>query len=81
MGILFLIAGRILEMKSLAETGSQLGMYTLSVMVGLIIHSLVILPLLFFMVTKKNPYNFIGGLLQALITALGTSSRFSSALG
>lgn len=80
MGILFLIAGRISETKNLAEMGAQLGMYTLSVMAGLIIHSLIVLPLLFFMVTKKNPYNFVGGLLQALITALGTSSRSSSAL-
>lgn len=68
-------------MKNLAETGSQLGVYTLSVIVGLIIHSLVVLPLLFFMATRKNPYNFIGGLLQALITALGTSSRSSQAVG
>lgn len=64
-------------MKNLAEMGSQLGMYTLSVIVGLIIHGLIVLPLLFFMVTKKNPYSFMGGLLQALITALGTSSRSS----
>lgn len=75
VGILFLIAGKIVEMKNLAEVGGQLGMYTVSVIVGLLIHGLFVLPLLYFMVTKRNPYSFIGGLLQALITALGTSSR------
>uniref|UniRef100_A0A8C7Y2W8 Amino acid transporter n=1 Tax=Oryzias sinensis TaxID=183150 RepID=A0A8C7Y2W8_9TELE len=74
VGIMFLIAGKIVEMKDLAEVGGQLGMYTVSVIVGLLIHGLFVLPLLFFLVTRKNPYSFIGGLLQALITALGTSS-------
>uniref|UniRef100_A0A3B5LST0 Amino acid transporter n=1 Tax=Xiphophorus couchianus TaxID=32473 RepID=A0A3B5LST0_9TELE len=74
VGIMFLIAGKIVEMKDLAEVGGQLGMYTVSVIVGLLIHGLFVLPLLYFLVTRRNPYSFIGGLLQALITALGTSS-------
>lgn len=74
VGIMFLIAGKIVEMKNLAEVGGQLGMYTVSVIVGLLIHGLFVLPLLYFLVTRRNPFSFIGGLLQALITALGTSS-------
>lgn len=76
IGILFLIAGKIIEMKDLAQIGGQLGMYTVCVIVGLLVHGLFILPLLFFLITWRNPYTFIGGLIQALVTALGTSSRW-----
>ncbi|XP_075467726.1 excitatory amino acid transporter 1-like [Ascaphus truei] len=74
IGIMFLISGKILEMDDLMVMGGQLGMYTITVIAGLLIHAIVVLPLLFFIVTRRNPWPFIGGLLQALITALGTSS-------
>uniref|UniRef100_A0A4W5Q645 Amino acid transporter n=1 Tax=Hucho hucho TaxID=62062 RepID=A0A4W5Q645_9TELE len=74
VGILFLIAGKIVEMDDITETGGQLGMYTITVIIGLSIHAFLVLPTLYLVITRKNPFVFICGILQALITALGTSS-------
>ncbi|KAA0704151.1 Excitatory amino acid transporter 1 [Triplophysa tibetana] len=74
VGILFLIAGKIVEMDDITAMGGQLGMYTITVIIGLMIHGIIVLPTLFFVITRKNPFIFIMGILQALITALGTSS-------
>lgn len=81
IGILFLIAGKIVEMDDITAMGSQLGMYTITVICGLFVHATIVLPLLYFIITRKNPFVFIGGLLQALVTALGTSSRYVSMWG
>uniref|UniRef100_A0A4W5M0Z6 Amino acid transporter n=1 Tax=Hucho hucho TaxID=62062 RepID=A0A4W5M0Z6_9TELE len=45
VGILFLIAGKIVEMRDVGAMGGQLGMYTLCVITGLLVHSLITLPL------------------------------------
>uniref|UniRef100_A0A3Q3G2V6 Amino acid transporter n=1 Tax=Labrus bergylta TaxID=56723 RepID=A0A3Q3G2V6_9LABR len=74
IGILFLIAGKIVEMDDITSMGGQLGMYTVTVICGLLIHAIVVLPTLYFVITRKNPFVFIAGILQALVTALGTSS-------
>uniref|UniRef100_A0A8C1CQW4 Amino acid transporter n=2 Tax=Cyprinus carpio TaxID=7962 RepID=A0A8C1CQW4_CYPCA len=74
IGILFLIAGKIVEMDDITQMGGQLGMYTITVIIGLMIHGMIVLPTLYFVITRRNPFIFITGLLQALITALGTSS-------
>ena len=75
IGILFLITGKILSLDDPAKVGAQLGMYMLTVMLGLFIHSSVILPAIFFVFTRKNPVRIMWGIIQAYVTALGTSSR------
>lgn len=46
----------------------------LTVLVGLAIHALIVLPLIFFLTTRRNPYSFMMGLIPAMLVALGTSS-------
>ncbi|XP_055978318.1 excitatory amino acid transporter 5 [Sorex fumeus] len=73
-GIVFLIAGKILEMDDPAAVRKKLGFYAITVVCGLVAHGLFLLPLLYFLITKKNPIVFIRGVLQALLIALATSS-------
>ncbi|TKS75240.1 Excitatory amino acid transporter 5 [Collichthys lucidus] len=73
-GIIFLVAGKILDMQDPSTLGKKLGWYGITVLAGLFVHGLILLPLFFFILTKKNPFSFIRGLLQALVIALATSS-------
>lgn len=75
IGIASLIAGKIAGIGDLEVVARQLGMYMITVIVGLIIHGGIILPLIFFAITRKNPFTFYSGIFQAWITALGTASR------
>uniref|UniRef100_A0A8C9DPU4 Amino acid transporter n=1 Tax=Prolemur simus TaxID=1328070 RepID=A0A8C9DPU4_PROSS len=80
-GIVFLIAGKILEMDDPRAVGKKLGFYAVTVVCGLVLHGLFILPLLYFFITRKNPIVFIRGVLQALLIALATSSRYPGRAG
>ncbi|XP_022194064.2 excitatory amino acid transporter [Nilaparvata lugens] len=73
-GIMCLIAGKIMGIANLASTAQQLGMYMVTVIVGLLIHAVCTLPTIYFLITRKNPALFFRGMLQAWVTALGTAS-------
>lgn len=76
VGILSLIAARVLEVEDLMATLTSLAMYTVTVLAGLVIHSMISLPMIYFIATRRNPFAFIRGVVQALLTALGTASRY-----
>ncbi|KAJ8399931.1 hypothetical protein AAFF_G00406610 [Aldrovandia affinis] len=74
VGIASLICGKIAAIGDLETVARQLSMYMVTVILGLIIHGGIILPLIFFGVTRKSPFTFYSGIFQAWITALGTAS-------
>ncbi|XP_051935793.1 excitatory amino acid transporter 3 isoform X1 [Hippocampus zosterae] len=73
IGILFLIAAKIIEVEDW-EIFRKMGLYMVTVLSGLAIHAIVCLPLIFFVIVRKNPYTFTLGMAQALVTALMISS-------
>ncbi|KAM9815549.1 excitatory amino acid transporter 2b isoform X3 [Syngnathus typhle] len=73
-GIACLICGKIISIKDLEVVAKQLGMYMVTVIVGLIIHGAIFLPSIYFIIVRKNPFKFFLGIFQAWITALGTAS-------
>uniref|UniRef100_A0A8R1IXZ8 Amino acid transporter n=1 Tax=Caenorhabditis japonica TaxID=281687 RepID=A0A8R1IXZ8_CAEJA len=78
IGIPSLIAQKMLEVSDLVQTARMLALFMITVMLGLAIQAFVTLPLIFFIGTRHNPYRFLKGLGQAILTALGTSSSAAS---
>nr|BAE28496.1 unnamed protein product [Mus musculus] len=74
VGILFLVASKIVEMKDVRQLFISLGKYILCCLLGHAIHGLLVLPLIYFLFTRKNPYRFLWGIMTPLATAFGTSS-------
>uniref|UniRef100_A0A669BY99 Amino acid transporter n=1 Tax=Oreochromis niloticus TaxID=8128 RepID=A0A669BY99_ORENI len=74
VGIACLICGKIISIADLEVVARQLGMYMVTVIVGLIIHGGIFLPLIYFIIVKEDPFKFFMGIFQAWVTALGTAS-------
>lgn len=72
IGIFLLVAWTIGD-KGIG-IGQYVGKYVLTVVLGLLIHGLIVLPTILWFLGKTNPFRFMWQMRQALITAFGTDS-------
>jgi len=74
IGVCFLVAGQLLEMKDIAGEFAKLGWYFFTVLLGLFIHGLIVLPTIYGVTTRSLPFRFIANMGNPLATAFGTAS-------
>ena len=74
LGILFLIAAKVADVPDVGALLTTIGFYMLTVLLGLAIHAFIVLPLVYFLLTRKNPYSLMIGVFPAMAFAFGTSS-------
>lgn len=72
----FLVTAKILSIESFTEMVGQLGMYFMTVILGLVLHGFLTIPIIFFLTCRHLPYKYLGKMSQVLATAFGTGSRY-----
>ncbi|KAF3851895.1 hypothetical protein F7725_005250 [Dissostichus mawsoni] len=77
VGVLFLTTSHVVEFDDV-ETIFQIGKFMALVIIGLIIHSTIVLPLTYFLCTRRNPYDVIKEISPALKKALFSSSSVAT---
>lgn len=75
IGVCFLIAAKLVDIEDLGGVLSSLGYYMLTVLLGLFIHGFIVIPLIYLVFVRKNPFKFMYGIIQAIVTAFATASR------
>ncbi|XP_060782131.1 neutral amino acid transporter A [Neoarius graeffei] len=74
VGIMFLVGSKIVEMEDVVLLVTSLGKYIFASVLGHVIHGGIILPLIYFGLTRKNPFTFLSGLITPFTTAFATCS-------
>ncbi|KAK6039114.1 transporter, dicarboxylate/amino acid:cation Na+/H+ symporter family protein [Cooperia oncophora] len=74
LGITSLIGGSLLELDDIWLAAGAMSKYVLTILTGLLIHSFIIIPVLYFLLTRKNPIKIFKCMRQAGAAAMGTAS-------
>ncbi|KAM4771833.1 neutral amino acid transporter A isoform 2-T2 [Rhinophrynus dorsalis] len=74
IGIMFLVGSKFVEMGNIVLLVTSLGKYIMASILGHIIHGGIVLPLIYFAFTRKNPFPFLMGLITPFATAFATCS-------
>lgn len=73
IGVFLLVAWTVGTI-GLGNLVGPLSKYMLLVVAGLFIHGAIVLPLVMYLLTRRNPYQFMWRMRKALLTAFGTDS-------
>ncbi|KPM07749.1 Sodium:dicarboxylate symporter-like protein 3 [Sarcoptes scabiei] len=74
IAVTFLTLAHILKIDDLNEFLKASGFYSITVLLGLLLHGFITLPIIYLMITRKNPFSFIQKLSPALFSSFGTGS-------
>ena len=77
VGIFGLVAGRIGDaggFKSFLPELMAVGKYSFTVVFGLGVHGIIVLPLILLLVARRNPLRYLKGMSTALLNAFSTAS-------
>lgn len=77
IGVFALVAGKLGASGGGAAFLGELakvGKYTITVLIGLAIHGFIVLPVILRVFGRRNPFRYMWGMMEALVTALATSS-------
>ena len=73
-GVFGIVALQVSETGNIAELGAHMGIYMLTVFIGLVVHVTVTLPVLTRLLGRVNPFKHFKALTTPLLTAFSTSS-------
>lgn len=73
IGVFFLVAYTVAKIGA-AQLVGPLAQYILTVVIGLAIHGVVVLPLVLWIFGRTNPFRYMHQMREALLTAFGTDS-------
>jgi Na+/H+-dicarboxylate symporter len=74
IGVASLIAVALLGTGNLSAAIKSLGMFSLTVVTGLLVYQLLVVPLYFFLITRTNPYSFLLTLGRPWMVAFAAAS-------
>lgn len=77
-GVFFLTAAYIVDSEDLPSLLSQMGLYLFAILVGLAIHALLILPLIFVAVTGRSYRALLSNVALPLVVAFSTTSSMAT---
>lgn len=73
LGVFLLVAGRVGQV-GLNNLVGPIGLYVLTVLLGLLIHATISLPLVLWVFARANPFKYLWAMRKPLITAFSTAS-------